>query len=355
MAKHKWNPRREFPRDLVRPVPVDPTGRWGPTKAAAAGPSWRRTTPGLYVPTGTPTGRSEQRILEQSMRPPPHGAVTGWAACRVHGAAFHDGLQPDGITEIPVPLVVGARGGVWRDPAIKVYFERLTATDIVVRHGIPVVWPIRAVFDAMRFAGDLREAAVALDMAAAAELVSVEQMIGHIARRRGTRRIAIARKAVVLASEHSRSPNETRVRLIAVLDAGFPSDILVNPIVLSREGARIGEVDLLDLRAGLVAEFDGADHRGVLRHAHDVQKEDALRRLGLEVVRVTGPDLRINGRVAGRLIAARQRAKFVEPDDRLWVARPKPSTLHDRLDEIAVVSRLYADVDAQPLPDVRNW
>ena len=41
------------------------------------------------------------------MRLPAVGAVTGWAACRLHGAAFFDGLAPDGVTPLPVPLAVG--------------------------------------------------------------------------------------------------------------------------------------------------------------------------------------------------------------------------------------------------------
>ena len=40
-----------------------------------------------------------------------------------------------------------------------------------------------------------------------------------------------------------------------------------------------------------MGEFDGAEHRLASRHAHDVGREDRFRRNGLEVFRVTGPDL----------------------------------------------------------------
>ena len=65
---------------VVLPVPLDPTGRSGPTRGQARGPSWRQTTYGFYVPSGVDGDRPEQRVAEQAMRLPPGGAVTGWAA-----------------------------------------------------------------------------------------------------------------------------------------------------------------------------------------------------------------------------------------------------------------------------------
>jgi hypothetical protein len=54
------------------------------------------------VPVGVSDDLPEQRILEQSMRLPDGGAVTGWAACRLLGASFFDGLEQDGGTRSPV-------------------------------------------------------------------------------------------------------------------------------------------------------------------------------------------------------------------------------------------------------------
>jgi hypothetical protein len=53
-----WDPRCVPPVNLVRPVPVDPTGARGPTKAQAAGPRWRRTSKGLHVPAYVDPGRA---------------------------------------------------------------------------------------------------------------------------------------------------------------------------------------------------------------------------------------------------------------------------------------------------------
>ena len=54
--------RAPEPVGLVRPVPVDPSGVHGPTRGAAAGPRWRRTSPNRYVRSDTPDS-VEQRIL----------------------------------------------------------------------------------------------------------------------------------------------------------------------------------------------------------------------------------------------------------------------------------------------------
>jgi hypothetical protein len=62
-----------------------------------------------YVPASFDAELPEQRIVEQAVRLR-GGAVTGWAALRLAGAAYFDGLAGDGRTRKPVPLAVG-RGG----------------------------------------------------------------------------------------------------------------------------------------------------------------------------------------------------------------------------------------------------
>jgi CBS domain-containing protein len=336
----------------VVPAPVDPTGKLGPTRGQAAGPNWRKTSAGHYVPAATPVDVPEQRILEASLRLPPQGAVTGWAACRLHGANLHDGLERNGTTQIPVPLAVGTRGGIRRDSRISVDFERLTSNDWMLVQGVRTMKPVRATFDAMRRTDDVREAVVALDMMAAAKLVSIKQVAGYAETRTGARRIGVVRAALPLASEHSRSPNETRTRLVAVVDAGLPRDLLVNCAILDRHGRLLGIADLLDTEAGLVIEFDGADHRGVARHSRDVIKEDDLRGCELEVVRVTGPQLLDIPVLVRRLRTARGRARFVPEPARKWVARPRANDLDQLLRERAALGEVYQAWRDQGLPGI---
>ena len=296
-----------------------------------------------------PSHLVEQRILKQAVRIPEGGAITGWAACRWWGANFFDGLATDGKTPIPVPLAIGSVGKVRSDHAVTVSHEALTADEVVTKSGLRITSRERATFDEMRRTGDVREAVQAMDMMAAAEQTSIVRMRRYADRHRGWSRIGLVRDALDLASEHSRSPNETRLRLIWVLDCRLAQP-QANCPVLDREGRLLGTADLLDEVAGLVVEYDGAEHRGAIRHSKDVAKEERLRRVGLEVARVTGPDLRDRALVVRRLHEARGRARFQAPADRTWIARPRQDVLEETLRE----RERHELFMQQPMPDIRE-
>ena len=105
------------------------------TPSRARGGQWDRTSAGLYIPAGTDRGQAQQRIAEVAARLPSYGVVTGWAACLLLGAAWLDGLARDGVTPLPIRVAVGPRGGVRRDPALTVSFERLPEWEVCRRYG----------------------------------------------------------------------------------------------------------------------------------------------------------------------------------------------------------------------------
>lgn len=259
--RHRWSPICDPPKRLVRPLPIDPNGSHGPTPGQASGPRYRRTSKGMHVPSDVDAAVPEQRILEQSVLLPSAGAVTGWAALRLRQASFFDGLQADGITEKAVPLISGPGQSRRPRPGVRWLEDRLDATEGSLVYGIPCTRAERALFDEMRRADDLREAVVAVDMAAAAQLISIARMDRYLRDRTGWLGVPQVRAALELADEDSRSPNETRLRLRWQLDAGMPRP-LVNQPVWSLSGRLLGIADLLDPVAGVVGEFDGADHRG---------------------------------------------------------------------------------------------
>ena len=115
---------------------------------------------------------------------------------------------------------------------------------------------------------------------------------------------------------------------------------------------RVYLVWLLDPEAGLAVEYDGEDHRGRARHTRDVRKEDAFRRVGLEVVHVTGTDLLDRTLVVDRILAGRQRALFEPHADRRWTAKQPRDRLEQELLEQDAVRELNALVESQPLPDI---
>ena len=286
------------------------------------------------------------------MRLPPGGAVTGWAACRLLGAAFFDGLDRDGETPLPVPLALGTTGRIRADERVVLCYHRLPDAECLIRHGIRTVVPARAVVDHVRLQDDPREAVVAIDMMAAAGLLSREHLAAYAATLRPQER-TLLEWAIDLASEHSRSPNEVRVRLVAELDAGLPR-LLVNCPVHDLSGRLLGIADLLDVEAGLAIEYDGADHRTATRHTRDVAKEAAFRRVGLEVARVTGGDLPSDRPVVERVLEARARASFAAPEERRWVARPPADNLHQRLVEQAEAQARHEQLVAETSSTVRR-
>ncbi len=333
MSGH-FQPRCRPPVGLVRPVAVDPAGRSGPTRRQAQGRRWRRTTEGHYVPVDGTIDCFEQRVLEQSIRLPPGGAVTGRAALRLAGAAFFDGIAPDGRTPLPVPLVVPPTSRIRSTPESVVSREPLLADEMTLLHGIPATVPVRALFDEVRLLG-AREGTVAVDMTAAAVLVSCRELGDYLDRHRRWRRSAVVEQALRYASEESASPGESRMRLLWVVDARLPRP-LVNQPVFDDRGRLLGVADLLDPVAGVVGEYDGSSHRTARRHAADVGREHGMRQAGLEYFTVTGPDLGDAVRVVERMCCTRARA-LARPGRRGWTLEPPEGwvpfeTAADRLD-----------------------
>jgi len=275
------------------------------------------------VPASVDSEVPEQRVLEQSMRLGRGGAVSGWGSCRLQGAAYFDGRDPTGRRR-PVLLAVGSAGDKLRsDDQARVSREPLPEQDIVLRVGIRCTTPQRALFDDMRQLRDWREGVVAFDMMAAAGEVSLAQMLafaGQHSRWRRSRRVMLALR---LGDERSRSPAETRMRLVWQVDAGLPRP-LVNQEIFTLDGRLIGVADLFDPVAGLVGEYDGADHLRVVRRSRDMFREEAFRRVGLEYVDAVGPDLRDRRRLADRIRSTRSRGRFAAPKDRRWSIQPPP-------------------------------
>ena len=280
MADSEWSARCERPRDLVAPARVDPTGRTGPTKRQAAGPGFRQTSAGLYVASSVSTDNVDQRIYEQAHRLRSYGAVTGWAALRWRGAAYFDGTGRGGTVRLPVPLIVG-KTRLAPDPRVTISEAHVAPTEMTLTGGIWCAPTQRALFDAMRHATDVRSAVVCMDMAAAAWLVSVDLMSRYVALRPAWTGVPLVRKALILATNGSQSPRESRLRLIWVLDAGLPPP-MCNVPVFSLDGTLLGYPDLFDPVAGMVGEYDGADHKSSDRHRQDVDREARFRDHGLE-------------------------------------------------------------------------
>lgn len=313
---------------LVWPVRIDPDGEVGPTPGRAKGPGWRRSGPGLYVPSWVDPHRPEQRIVEAAARLPDPGtatggagAVTGWAGLRWLGATWLDGRTPDGRDERDVVLVA-MNADLRPFPGHAFSAERLNPADVVVVDGVPVTIPVRSVCFELRYPVADREGIVAADMAAFANLVSRAEIDTYLPYLSGWTGVQRVRDALPLISENSWSPPETRMRLIWLLDAHLPS-VLCNQPVFDRRGRHLGTPDLLDAVAGVVGEYDSAEwHLGSRNRRRDVGREDELRAVGLETFTVVAGQLHAREALAARMRGTRARARWDDPTSRAWTLTP---------------------------------
>jgi hypothetical protein len=311
---------------VVTPVRVDPTGRRGPTKGQAQGSAWRRTSEGLYVPAEVGPASVEQRVVEQGVRLR-RGAVTGWAALRLLGGGYFDGLDRDGRT--PLPVTIAANGDRLRSGSgVDVRRVAIEESEVVVRYGVRCAAPERALFDAVRWAETLEDRVVAIDMAAAGELTSLRRLTSYTRTRRHVQGRVLVIQALWWADERADSPQEVRLRLIWRRRFSWPPP-LVNHTVLDLSGRRLGTPDLVSVDLGMGAEYDGAEHRRRGRHRRDVRRLDDFQRAGLEIATFVGEDLDDEELVVDRLRATARRAGRLP---RRWTVAPPGHSLDERLD-----------------------
>ncbi|MBZ5733915.1 hypothetical protein K8Z61_05350 [Nocardioides sp. TRM66260-LWL] len=273
----------------------------------------------MYVPAAATDEDVDQRIVEAAARLTADGAVTGWAALRWCGVPYVDGLDSDGRAPLPVPLALGRGRG--RAPAGAMATRAaLGVDDVAVVDGLRVTAPLRALVDQARWCDDPRELVVLLDQTRGAGLVTRVELARDPVGRRASPAQGRLRSVLALSSARSRSPQETRLRLVCRLDLGIER-LLENATILDPAGRFVAEVDLLDPDHGVALEYDGSVHRSAARHASDVARSESLLDVGLEVVSVVGRaglDPVVLGR---RLASARRRAQRLVPRFRA-VIRP---------------------------------
>ena len=319
MDLHQWDARVERPDGLVVPVGMDADGLLGPTRHQARGPNWRQTSSGLYVCAGVDDSVVEQRILEQGSRIRSWGAVTGWAALRWRGARFFEGMTYPERQRLPVPLITGP-ACLRPDPRVSITKTQLAPEEREHVDGIWVATAQRALFDELCRHGQLRQAVVDIEMVVAANLMTVAEFGDYLRTRSAWTGIPRAREALALAGLNCRTPQEVRMVLTWMLDADLAKPVCNQPI-FDLQGRLIAIPDLLDVEAGVIGEYQGADHKDAVRHREDVAREQRVRDVDLECFEVVGGDLGDRELVVKRMHAARARARFLPAASRRWTLR----------------------------------
>lgn len=334
MDDGRWDPCCEPPRDLVAALRAGRSSRTDAdlTWDQANGGRYERIGSGLYAPADRrPT--PEQRVLDAGARLRADGSrgfVTGWGSLRWRGAAYFDGLTAYGEGSVPVELVVDGDTSMRNRPGLVTRRRLVGMAEHDVLRGLPVATVQRALFDEIARRDDLWAAVQAIDMAAAARLISVWLFATYVGRCNSLTGAPMARAACELAVDESRSPRETWLRLVWILVALLPFP-MVNQPLYDLHGRRLGIPDLFDEEAGLVGEYSGEIHKGREQHRSDVTRESLFRDHGLEYVEVVAGDSR--SVAAARIRSARGRAKFLPPEARAWtVVAPETVVLPETLD-----------------------
>jgi very-short-patch-repair endonuclease len=301
-------------------------GAWsevGVTRAHLHSGLGRREHRGRYAWTATDEDDACQRALVAVSLLPAKSvaALGGWAAGRLLGVEWLDGTTPGG-EPLPPLLCLQAPGRI-RRPGVRVLRSRLDDGDVVeLDGGAHVTSPLRTAFDLARTAPSLAEAVVCLD-AMARHGVQPGDVAGYAAARRRWRGVRRVRDAAAMASDRTRSPAESRWRMVWVLDARLPPP-LVNATVLGERDYVLGEVDLLDATTGLVSEYDGAPHSDAAARGRDTRKQEQLEDAGLTVVRASSTDLRSTATGVRRLLNGHERARARRRLPWRAVERPLP-------------------------------
>ncbi len=241
---------------------------------------------GAYVPTdearlSDPVARHVLAVRAAVAKVSPGSVVSHVSAAAVHGLTMWD------VDLCRVHVTVGRRSGGRRIPSLHVHTAALHPEDVVDVGGLACTSVARTVVDLARTL-PFESALVIADAARHRHRVSADGLAAAVARVAGRRGCPDARRVITAADPRAESPGETRSR-VAIARAGLPAPTLQYEV--PEIGAR---TDFCWKQFRTVGEFDGQSKYGrTLRPGQDPRevvfaekrREDALRDLGLQVVR----------------------------------------------------------------------
>jgi hypothetical protein len=278
--------------------------------------TWRRTGHGLYLPAHLDADSLEQRLVEIGTALPSESGITGWAALAWLRTRWADGTGADG-RDLPVPILVPNHRTRSR-PGVLISAEKIRPGEIRTVDGLPITSPLRSVCFEARHAPSVTDAVRWLDIALAADHVSLEELAAYQGTLTAWTGVPQLRDAIALADENSWSPMETEMRLQWVLKLGIATAVANHP-VFDADGSFVGTPDLIDLEAGVAGEYDGSLHLPGVQRAKDIRREGLFRRVGLEYVTMTAVDRRDPTDFLQRTIDAQARARHLT---RRWTVDP---------------------------------
>ncbi len=259
------------------PFTVQQARAYGITQKQLRGASWRRISRGWYRWAGCAMS-DDLRLATILRMVPPGSAFAGRTAARLLGIE----APAPGKPEILVPRLTGVSERV----EALVSRARLEPEEIVQCGPFPVTSPLRTCFD-LTGTLPLVEGLVTLDQALHAGHFDLATFSAYVAARDHVTGVVGARRAIEHAEPRAESPMETRLRML-LIGAGLPRPEAQVAIL---EGTRfVARLDCFYPSAMLGIEYDGENHRD--RLTEDNRRQNRLLRVGVQLLRYTGPDLR---------------------------------------------------------------
>lgn len=271
---------------------------------------WTRVRRGVYAESRTlesltPTAEHLVRTHAVVLAVARRAIVSHTSAALVHG------LPDWGLDLSLVHVSRGGRGGGRIEAGVHHHRGIANPDHVVVRRGLQLSSAARAVVETATISR-LEAGVVLADAGLAQELFTLPELLDTFDSLRSLPGSVRAGLALSLARVGAESPGETRLRLLMRRER-LPEPELQVPIY-DGLGRLVGRVDFLFRAQRTIVEFDGmmkygldeADPSAAL--AREKEREDKLRELGYEVVRITWADLARPAEVARRIRAAFARA-----------------------------------------------
>jgi hypothetical protein len=258
----------------------DAVGRGLLTRGQLRARCWRRLLRDVYAHDSVPDS-AETRLQACRLVLRPGSVLTGLTAAWLHGA-----WSPRPGSPIPLHVADRPDGSRTTTSGTEGCRRALDATDVVEIHGLRVTSPECTAFGLMR-RSSLVEATVVADAFLARRLVTQHGLMRYTRERRHWPHIRKVREAVELSHPLTRSPMETRLRLVLVL-GGLPEPF-VNAPVHDASDRYVGRPDLLYLDPVLGLEYDGRQHADTVQV--DLHRENGLLVAGIPLLRYTADDV----------------------------------------------------------------
>lgn len=298
---------------------------WAPVSAAAHCAAGAGAAYG--VDSTFPTPRDDCRAIHVSalhsgfsMSPPcsPDKRPSAPGRRRTSSASdWMDGLHPHTLAELPVDIMAAELRRRQRKE-LRYQFTELQADDALVRDGIRITSPCRTAFDGARWADSLEDAVVFVDSVTKFLNLDLTEFRAYVAAHADWTGVEQGLRAAELAMPGVMSTWETRLRICWLLDAGLPEP-LVNVPIFDRSESFLGIADLFEPESGLVAEFDGDQHRQAEQHRLDNIREEKLEAANLVVVRSDKTDIRrVRRQLVGRLQDGYRRGRSRNREQDNW-------------------------------------